>query len=65
MPRGPWGGRLRLFPAGVAQAFFTTYPFCFGAISNNPSDPCYPQHLTSGNLNVPGGFGWLKFGCDG
>ena len=28
----------------------------------NPSDPCYPVNLTPGNLNVPGGFGWLKFG---
>lgn len=54
-----------LFPVGVSQAFFSTYPFCSGPISANPSDPCYPQHLTSGNLNVPGGFGWLKFGCDG
>ena len=60
---GPQAGTL--FPLGVAQAFFTTYPFCSGPISNNPADPCYPQHLTSGNLNVPGGFGWLKFGCDG
>lgn len=54
-----------LFPAGISLAFFQTYPACDGPISNNPSDPCYPQHLTPGNLNVPGGFGWLKFGCDG
>lgn len=54
-----------LFPVGISQAFFATYPFCSGPISTNPSDPCYPQHLTPGNLNVPGGFGWLKFGCDG
>jgi hypothetical protein len=24
-----------------------------------------PQHFTPDDLNVPGGFGWLKFGCDG
>ena len=24
---------------------------------------CVQQHLTSGALNIPGGFGWLKFGC--
>ena len=54
-----------LFPAGVSLAFFQTYPFCSGPISADPSDPCYPQHLTPGNLNVPGGFGWLKFGCNG
>ena len=54
-----------LFPAGISLAFFNTYPYCSGDISTNPSDACYPQHLTPGNLNVPGGFGWLKFGCDG
>jgi Flp pilus assembly protein TadG len=54
-----------LFPVGIAKAFFDTYPFCSGPISANPSSPCYPQNLTPGNLNVPGGFGWLKFGCDG
>lgn len=54
-----------LFPVGIAQAFFDTYQFCSGPISAIPTDPCYPQHLTPGNLNVPGGFGWLKFGCDG
>ena len=54
-----------LFPAGISTAFFQTYPFCAGPISADPTDPCYPQHLTPGNLNVPGGFGWLKFGCDG
>jgi hypothetical protein len=54
-----------LFPVGVAQAFFQTYPFCSGPVSNVVGDPCYPVHLTPGNLNVPGGFGWLKFGCSG
>jgi hypothetical protein len=54
-----------LFPAGIALSFFQTYPFCTGPISTDPTDPCYPQKLTPGNLNVPGGFGWLKFGCDG
>jgi len=54
-----------VFPAGISLAFFQTYPFCSGEVSTNPSSPCYPQHLTPGNLNVPGGFGWLKFGCSG
>jgi hypothetical protein len=54
-----------LFPVGISLAFFQTYPACAGPISNVVGDPCYPQHLTPGNLNVPGGFGWLKFGCDG
>ena len=47
---------------GVLPAPTRTAP---APISTNPTDPCYPQHLTPGNLNVPGGFGWLKFGCDG
>ncbi len=54
-----------VFPAGISLAFFQTYPFCSGAVSTDPTSPCYPQNLTPGNLNVPGGFGWLKFGCDG
>lgn len=28
-------------------------------------DTCVQQHLTSGALNIPGGFGWLKFGATG
>jgi Putative Flp pilus-assembly TadE/G-like len=55
-----------IFPVGIAENFFRSYPSCTSdQISTDPSDPCYPQHLTPGNLNVPGGFGWLKFGCDG
>lgn len=55
-----------LFPAGIARAFFQGYEPCGGEINTtDPNDSCYPRHLTPGNLNVPGGFGWLKFGCDG
>ena len=54
-----------LFPAGISLSFFTTFPFCSGPVSTVPADACYPPQLTPGNLNVPGGFGWLKFGCDG
>ena len=55
-----------LFPVGISQAFFDTYQFCSGEINTtDPADPCYAQKLTPGNLNVPGGFGWLKFGCNG
>jgi Flp pilus assembly protein TadG len=52
-----------LFPAGIALAFFQTYPFCTGDVNSSAS--CQPQHLTPGSLNVPGGFGWLSFGCTG
>ncbi|MEP7361172.1 MAG: pilus assembly protein TadG-related protein [Chloroflexota bacterium] len=52
-----------LFPAGISLAFFQTYPFCVGDVGSSPS--CAPHHLTPGSLNVPGGFGWLTFGCNG
>ena len=58
----PVGG---LFPAGISTSFFDTFPPCDGEISSDPSDPCYPKQLTPGNTNVPGGFGWLKYGCNG
>ncbi len=59
---GPGGN---VFPAGISLSFFQTYPFCSGPVSVDPTSPCYPKQLTPGNLNVPGGFGWLKFGCSG
>jgi hypothetical protein len=58
------GGPTGAFPAGIAQAFFDGRTPCAGPISSDPSSPCYPQKLTPGTLNVPGGFGWLKFGCE-
>lgn len=57
---GPGGG---VFPAGIAQAFFNGKVPCNGPVSTDPTSPCYPQQMTPGTLNVPGGFGWLKFGC--
>jgi hypothetical protein len=61
---GPAGN---VFPAGISLAFFETYPFCSGPVGSSPD--CEPQRLSPGVLNVPGGFGWLKFGavnkCDG
>ena len=62
---GPGSG---VFPAGIAQAFFTGGRIpCAGDATTNVNGPgaCDPQHLTPGSLNVPGGFGWLKFGCSG
>jgi hypothetical protein len=66
--RGGWaasGPAGAVFPIGIAEAFFNHREPCAGPVSGQVDDPCYPQHLTPGNLNVPGGFGWLKFGCDG
>ena len=61
---GPPAGTV--FPAGIALSYFTANPVpCGGAVSTNPTSPCFPEHLTPGNLNVPGGFGWLKFGAVG
>ena len=57
---GPSGD---VFPVGVSYAFFQSYPFCTGEVGSGPD--CAPQKLTPGHLNVPGGFGWLKFGADG
>jgi Flp pilus assembly protein TadG len=62
---GPGTDGSGLFPAGIAKSFFDAFPFCSGDISTDPASPCYPKNLTPGNLNVPGGFGWLKFGCTG
>ena len=55
------------FAAGIAQAFFNGRTPCAGNATSNTgsSGVCDPQRFTNGTLNVPGGFGWLKFGCSG
>jgi Putative Flp pilus-assembly TadE/G-like len=57
---GPPGN---VFPAGVSQETYNTFPMCSGDVGSSAS--CQPVHLTPGSLNVPGGFGWLKFGAAG
>jgi hypothetical protein len=52
-----------VFPAGVSQATYQTSALCSGDVGSSAA--CQPVHLTSGTLNVPGGFGWLKFGAAG
>ena len=62
---GPGGD---VFPAAIAEAFFTGGRIpCSGSATANlgGTGACDPQHLTPGTLNVPGGFGWLKFGATG
>jgi Flp pilus assembly protein TadG len=59
---GPPSG---VFPVGIAEAFFNARQPCSGPVVTTPGDPCSPMKLTPGTLNVPGGFGWLKFGCPG
>ena len=38
------------------------YPVCTGAVGSGQA--CQPVHLTPGNTNVPGGFGWLNVRLD-
>ena len=52
-----------VFPAGVSQSTYETFPLCSGEVGSSTN--CQPVHLTPGSLNVPGGFGWLKFGAAG
>jgi len=52
-----------VFPAGISQATYDTYALCEGEVGSSAA--CQPVDLTPGSLNVPGGFGWLKFGAAG
>jgi len=56
-----------VFPVGIAQAVFDGRVPCVGEATTNVGGTgnCDPVHLTPGSLNVPGGFGWLKFGAAG
>jgi len=49
-----------LLPIGVAMANFNAFSVC---PPNQTAQQCGPIALTDGTLNVPGGFGWLKYGC--
>ncbi len=51
-----------VLPIGIKDTDFLDLPLC-----DHPEDPslCDPSHLTPGTLNLPGGFGWLKFGSTG
>jgi hypothetical protein len=50
-----------VMPVGIRDEHFDGLTNC--PITN--FDDCVGQHLTSGHLNIPGGFGWLKFGLNG
>ena len=48
-------------PFGVSLQVVQTGPVCIGDVSG-----CTPAlKLSPGTLNLPGGFAWLKFGCQG
>jgi hypothetical protein len=50
-----------VMPVGLQDARFNSLQAC--PLTN--LDACVEQKLTSGQLNIPGGFGWLTFGVQG
>lgn len=50
-----------VLPIGIQQNTYDNLTEC--EVTN--LDDCLNGELTSGNLNIPGGFGWLKFGIQG
>lgn len=59
---GPPAGNL--LPIGVSEQTYTTAANK-GQVcpAGTPTANCTVVDLTTGILNMPGGFGWLKFGC--
>ena len=55
---GPPAGNL--LPIGVSMDTYNTAAIC---PAGTATADCSEVDLTEGTLNVPGGFGWLKFGC--
>jgi hypothetical protein len=49
-----------VMPVGIKDTHFDGLQKC----EITDFDDCVGEHLTSGHLNLPGGFGWLKFGLD-
>jgi putative Flp pilus-assembly TadE/G-like protein len=50
-----------VLPLGIRDETFDALTAC----PVTALDDCIDQNLTSGHLNIPGGFGWLKFGLQG
>ncbi|MEX1334014.1 MAG: hypothetical protein AB1Z66_01800 [Candidatus Limnocylindrales bacterium] len=50
-----------VMPVGIEDLTYNELEAC--PLDN--LNPCIDQNLTSGELNIPGGFGWLKFGLQG
>jgi hypothetical protein len=55
---GPPPGNI--LPIGVSKTTYDTFGTC---PAGKPTANCTVVNLTEGTLNIPGGFGWLKFGC--
>jgi Flp pilus assembly protein TadG len=58
-PGSSVGGKV--LPVGLQDTEYSSLIDCHIDQLNS----CISQNLTSGGLNIPGGFGWLKFGCSG
>jgi Putative Flp pilus-assembly TadE/G-like len=56
-----------VLPIGINDTAFAGIPYCDPASAPAVYAACLaaPGNLTSGQLNLPGGFGWLKFGAQG
>ena len=57
---GPPAGNL--LPIGISKKTYETFTSC---PAGKPKADCTVVDLNEGTLNIPGGFGWLKFGCGG
>ena len=55
---GPPAGNL--LPIGVSKETYDSSTIC---PAGTPTADCTVVDLTEGTLNIPGGFGWLTFGC--
>ena len=56
-----------VMPVGIQKDQFGAIPYCDPTAAAAVYQACLtnPGNLTSGQLNIPGGFGWLKFGATG
>jgi hypothetical protein len=54
-----------VMPVGINNSAFGALPYCDPTLANYATCITQAANLTSGTLNLPGGFGWLKFGSGG
>ena len=54
-----------VMPIGINDEAFAGIPYCDPTSAGYEACLNDPGNLTSGKLNLPGGFGWLKFGATG
>jgi Putative Flp pilus-assembly TadE/G-like len=54
-----------VMPVGINDSAFGDLPYCDPTAADYSTCIAQAANLTSGTLNLPGGFGWLKFGAQG